>query len=170
MADPFSPEALKFYDAIGEGWKKNPASAPLTLPASSDLAFQNQRQAVDDNFFAQRAQQQYQRATARSAFANRLRDFNYTQDMQRARMPSEMMRRGMYGNSGVWRDQLNRFLQMRARALGDLQLQQTRTLGGFDVGQQTLERQRLMQLAEVEAQRQQLMAQLAARQFSGGGN
>lgn len=160
--NPFGPEAADYYNKMAA------AQMPVTIPGASDLAFQNQRQAVEDNYLSQRAQQQFQQGTAQSDFARRLRDLQYQAQRQRERMPFQMSRRGMYGNSGVWQRTLGDFLQMQGRQLGDVQDQQARTMGGFDVQNQTLDRQRLMGLAEVEAQRQALIAQLAARQFGGG--
>lgn len=162
--DPFSPQALDYYNKLAENDKS------VKIPAASDLAFQNQRQGIEDNYMSQLAQQQYQRGTMQSDFSRRLRDFEYQGQRQRERMPFQMQRRGMYGNSGVWRRTLGDFLQMQARQMGDMQEMQARQVGQFDLGQQSLERQRAMQLAEVEAQRQALIAQMAARQFGGGSN
>lgn len=162
--DPFSPEAIQFYKKVEDQRRANPLTAPTTIPAPADLQFANQRQATEDAFSQQSANNAYGRATTASEYLRKLRDFNFQQDRMRAKMPYMFNRRGMAA-SGVWRQGLQEYAQTRMRGAGDLQEAQARSLGQYDINEQMLLKQKLLALAQVEAQRQAMIAQLSQKGF-----
>jgi len=168
VVNPFSPEALDYYRRVGEQEKADPLGAPLRVSANADLQFANQRQAAEDVYGQQSANNAYGRATTAADYIRRLRDFNFQQDKFREGLPGRFNRRGMLG-SGVWQHGLKDYALLRARQGGDLQEQRARALGQYDVNEQMLLKQKLFALAQLEAQRQMMMNQMAAQRIGGGG-
>lgn len=148
-----TPQDIAAWNQWVQGVRGNPVRPQVaTLDAAGEIEFQNQIAAINNMSMMQGNQNAFQVGQQRDAYTQRLLDMRRKFKEQRAALPSQFMRRGLF-NSGLTRKTLGQLGTERDRQLGGLRQWNAGQLAGLQQAGQMNRAQASFQLANLRAGR-----------------
>jgi hypothetical protein len=129
------------------------------------LGYERQKRATTGSYGAKTAQNAYARFLAQQRGTRKKFDLNQQYERAAPRVVSSFSRRGLAGpgvSSGVYNRGLQDFANKQMTDLSDLESSLTQESQGFDLQDRQLRAEYDQQIADLEAQKQQAIANAAA--------